>query len=136
VYVNGKFFFFFSSYALLSLPFFFSCVCRMLKFFLLFFYFIAFTCIYCLSLVSEKYTKNFSKNFHITKSFINEFLFFDSTYISFVFQASRQEGCAPCRGSGFGRVPLAHIPIAHIHSHRPVLRVFLLDHQSENFILN
>jgi len=45
-------------------------------------------------------------------------------------------GCAPCRGSGFGRVPLAHIPIAHIHSHCPVLRVFLLDHQSENFILN
>jgi len=35
-----------------------------------------------------------------------------------------------------GRVPLAHIPIAHIHSHRPVLRVFPLDHQSENFILN
>jgi len=25
-----------------------------------------------------------------------------------------------------GRVPLAHIPIAHIHSHRPVLRVFPL----------
>jgi len=35
-----------------------------------------------------------------------------------------------------GRVPLAHIPIAHIHSHRPVLRIFPLDHQSENFILN
>jgi len=34
------------------------------------------------------------------------------------------------------RVPLAHIPIAHIHSHRLVLRVFPLDHQSENFILN
>jgi len=33
-----------------------------------------------------------------------------------------------------GRVPLAHIPIAHIHSHRPVLRVFPLDYQSENFI--
>jgi len=40
--------------------------------------------------------------------------------------------------SGKGRVPLAHIPIAHIHSHRPVLRVFPLEffHQSENFILN
>jgi len=35
-----------------------------------------------------------------------------------------------------GRVPLAHIPIAHIHSHGPVLRVFPLDHQLENFILN
>jgi len=35
-----------------------------------------------------------------------------------------------------GRVPLAHIPIAYIHSHRPVLRVFPLNHQSENFILN
>jgi len=35
-----------------------------------------------------------------------------------------------------GRVPLAHIPIAHIHSHRPMLRVFPLDYQSENFILN
>jgi len=35
-----------------------------------------------------------------------------------------------------GRVSLAHIPIAHIHSHRRVLRIFPLDHQSENFILN
>jgi len=35
-----------------------------------------------------------------------------------------------------GRVSLAHIPIAHIHSHRPVLRIFLLDHQSEHLILN
>jgi len=35
-----------------------------------------------------------------------------------------------------GRVPLAHIPIAHIHSNRPCLEIFPLDHQSENFILN
>jgi len=34
------------------------------------------------------------------------------------------------------RVPLAHISIAHIYSHRPVLRVFPLDHQLKNFILN
>jgi len=36
----------------------------------------------------------------------------------------------------YGRIPLAHVPIAHVHTHRPVLRVFPLDHQSENFILN
>jgi len=30
----------------------------------------------------------------------------------------------------------ARVPLAHIHSHRPELRVFLLNHQSENFILN
>jgi len=41
-----------------------------------------------------------------------------------------------CRNCSCGRVPLAHIPIAPIHSYRPVLRVFSLDHQSENFILN
>jgi len=28
------------------------------------------------------------------------------------------------------------VPLAHVHTHRPVLRVFPLDHQSENFILN
>jgi len=28
------------------------------------------------------------------------------------------------------------VPLAHIHSHRSVLRVFPLDQQSENFILN
>jgi len=36
----------------------------------------------------------------------------------------------------YGRVPLTHVPIVHVHTHRPVLRVFPLDHQSENFILN
>jgi len=34
-----------------------------------------------------------------------------------------------------GSIPLAHIPIAHIHSNRPVPRIFL-DHQLENFMLS
>jgi len=28
------------------------------------------------------------------------------------------------------------VPIAHVYTHRPVLRVFSLDHQSDNFILS
>jgi len=40
--------------------------------------------------------------------------------------------CLVCTGG----IPLAHVPIAHVYTHCPVLRVFPLDHQSENFILN